>query len=101
MKQENSENTFIFDLHVHTSAVSACGRIAPEDVTGLYAAAGYTGIAITDHFFKEYFDSLGALSWEEKTDRYLEGYRRAKRDAHGRFAHGMRKKRLGPAARAA
>lgn len=83
MEREAKENRFLFDIHTHTSAVSACGQIAPEDVTGLYAAAGYSGIAVTDHFFKEYFDSLGSLTWEKKTDRYLEGYRRAKQNAHG------------------
>ena len=83
MKQEPSAKGLFFDLHIHTSAVSRCGMIPPEDVTGLYAAAGYTGIAITDHFFKAYFDSLGDLPWEAKIDRYLEGYRRAKQNSHG------------------
>lgn len=73
----------IFDLHVHTSAVSACGKVLPEDVTGLYAAAGFTGIVITEHFHKEYFDSLGELPWQMKIDHYLEGYRRAKNNSHG------------------
>lgn len=83
MKQNDSEKKLLFDLHVHTSTVSRCGKVLPEDVTGLYAAAGYTGIAITDHFFQAYFDSLGDLSWEAKIDRYLEGYRRARADSHG------------------
>ena len=77
------EQNYLFDIHVHTGIVSACGRVDPEDVTGLYATAGYTGIVITDHFHKEYFDSLGGLSWKEKMDRYLAGYRRAKENAHG------------------
>lgn len=72
-----------FDLHVHTNAVSICGEVTPEDATGLYAAAGYTGIAVTEHFHKGYFDSLGDLSWPEKVDRYMEGYRRAKAAPHG------------------
>lgn len=81
MKQ--TENSFIFDLHVHTNAVSRCGEVAPEEVTALYAAAGYTGIVITEHYHKAYFDSLGGICWKDKINQYLEGYRRARQNAHG------------------
>lgn len=81
MKQTDNTPSFIFDLHVHTDAVSQCGEVSPEDAVGLYTAAGYTGIVITDHFHQRYFDSLGDIPWEQKVDRYLEGYRRARQAA--------------------
>ena len=42
-----------------------------------YKEAGYNGIIITDHYYKEYFESMLEGSWEEKTDIYLSGYRAA------------------------
>ncbi len=77
------EQELKFDLHVHTNAVSSCGEVSPEDMTGLYAAAGYAGVAVTEHFHQTYFDSLGDLSWPEKVNRYMEGYRRACAQPHG------------------
>jgi len=43
----------------------------------MYRDAGYQGIVFTDHFHEEYFSSLGDMKWEDKIDRYLEGYREA------------------------
>jgi len=64
-------------MHVHTSEVSPCGKVNASELVKLYKEAGYDGIVITDHYFDRYFDSLGWLSWEEKTDIYLSGYRKA------------------------
>ena len=35
---------------------------------------------LTDHFHKQYFESLKLESWERKIDRYLEGYHKAKKE---------------------
>lgn len=63
------------DLHIHTAEVSNCGNISAKELIGLYHEKGYEGLVITDHYFKQYFDDLGDLPWEEKIHRYLEGYR--------------------------
>jgi len=63
-----------YDTHVHTSEVSQCGKVNAATVVELYKEAGYYGIVITDHYKKEYFDSLGNIPWEEKIDMYLSGY---------------------------
>jgi len=66
-----------YDTHVHTSEVSYCGKVPAEEAVRLYKDAGYDGIVITDHFFDLYFEALGDISWNEKIDCYLEGYRTA------------------------
>lgn len=66
-----------YDLHVHTSETSNCGRIPGRRVAELYRDAGYDGIVVTDHFYAGFFADLGKLSWEEKVDRFLAGYRAA------------------------
>ena len=69
--------TYKYDMHVHTSEVSPCGKVSAQELVKLYKEAGYDGIVITDHYFDGYFDSLGQLDWEEKIDMYLSGYRKA------------------------
>jgi hypothetical protein len=43
----------------------------------MYRDAGYQGIVFTDHFNEENLNAYGKISWEEKIDRYLAGYRNA------------------------
>lgn len=70
-------NTYKFDTHIHTQETSSCGKVKAIEAVYLYKEAGYNGIVITDHYFREYFDSLGNLCWEEKADIFLKGYRTA------------------------
>lgn len=69
---------FKFDMHVHTSETSGCGQVPAKEVVHLYHDIGYQGIMITDHFHKEYFDSLGNLGDKEKIEQYLSGYHMAR-----------------------
>lgn len=66
-----------YDIHTHTSEVSPCGKIKALEVVHLYKQAGYSGIVITDHYYKGYFDKIDSQSWDEKIDHYLEGYKKA------------------------
>lgn len=38
------------DLHVHTSEVSACGKLTVEEVLRLYREHGFDAVVITNHF---------------------------------------------------
>lgn len=72
---------YVFELHFHTSEVSACGNVSAADGVRAYAEKGYAGLVVTDHFYRGYFDSLpDTLSWPEKVDRFLAGYRTAERE---------------------
>jgi len=70
-----------YEIHCHTSEVSSCGKVSAEDVVKTHYNAGFTGVAITDHYYKGFFDKLGDIAWNEKIDKYLEGYRTAKKTA--------------------
>ncbi len=70
-----------YEIHCHTSEVSGCGKVKAEDVVRTHYNAGFTGIAITDHYHSFFFDKLSDMTWEEKIDKYLEGYRAAKKTA--------------------
>jgi len=70
-----------FETHCHTSETSPCGKISGSQVVDGLKAAGYMGTFITDHFYSRYFErgSLKDLAWEDKAERYLAGYRAAKK----------------------
>lgn len=74
--REDFSVSFLYDCHVHTSEVSACGFIPGREMAELYSEANYAGIVITDHYYHGYFDPL-AGSWEEKTQNYLQGFNKA------------------------
>lgn len=71
---------FRLDPHVHTGDSSKCGRIPADELVDVYKAAGYDGVTITDHMHKGYINLLYCREdWDTCVDRYLDGYRRAKK----------------------
>lgn len=69
---------FLYDTHVHSSEVSLCGKLPARELVRLYKEAGYAGFILTDHFYRDYFDSLPSGNWESRADAFLQGYRLAK-----------------------
>jgi predicted metal-dependent phosphoesterase TrpH len=65
---------YLFDTHVHTQETSSCGKVKAQEGVNLYKKAGYSGIVITDHYYKQYFDNLPYNNWNDKIHRYLTGY---------------------------
>ncbi|MHC1696099.1 MAG: PHP domain-containing protein [Eubacteriales bacterium] len=73
MKPEDTTAGYKYDLHVHTHT-SPCGSVSGADMVRLFAAAGYSGIMITDHYAGYFFDRHSSLPWEEQVEIYLKGY---------------------------
>lgn len=71
---------FLYEMHIHTSVGSRCGRMLPEDVVRLFHRYGYAGIFITDHFFNNPSTTVPfkEISWEDAIDQYCLPYERAK-----------------------
>jgi len=72
------------ELHAHTAQVSPCAVMTAEQVVDEYIAAGYTTLLIADHFCDYVMDN-GGVTWKQKVDHYLAGYRRAKEYAGDRI----------------
>lgn len=52
--QLSAEYRYRIELHAHTSPVSKCSDITPQEMAEIYHALGYDGIVITNHFqYKE------------------------------------------------
>ena len=65
---------FKLDTHNHTSEISGCSILSAKEMVLAYQAAGYDGIVITDHYYKEFFEGLPQNTWEEQIKHYLTGY---------------------------
>ena len=69
---------FQYDLHVHTSQGSLCGRSTGAEIAKAYKDAGYAGIVITDHHFGGNTRPDRNLPWEEWAEAFCSGYWDAK-----------------------
>jgi predicted metal-dependent phosphoesterase TrpH len=69
---------FLFDTHIHTKEASSCSRVPAEEIVKRYKELGYNGLCITDRVSVHQFSRHGG-SYEEQTEKYLSGYRAAKK----------------------
>ncbi len=70
-----SEYKYKTELHAHTSPASGCSKIPPEELVGMYKDAGYTSLAVTNHFIFE-----KEANPDEKILAYLDDFNRAKKE---------------------
>ncbi len=70
-----------YDLHIHTSEVSGCGKIKSKDIVKMYKDIGYDGLVITDHYYEGFFENIKDSSWNKKAEDFLIGYRTAHEEA--------------------
>ena len=67
-----------YEIHLHTSQSSACGRSTGAEHARYYKALGYDGIFVSDHFYRGNCAVRRDLPWYEWVRRFCEGYRDAK-----------------------
>jgi predicted metal-dependent phosphoesterase TrpH len=78
---------FKAELHSHTRETSNCGKATAAELVDAYIANGYSTVVITDHlsthtYFRYDYDKM---SWDEKIDVFLLGYKAALEAAKGRI----------------
>lgn len=64
------------EIHLHTAHSSSCGKVDADTIARLYAAAGYSGIVVTDHFSRKNFDKHGWKISGTSLPQFLDGYHR-------------------------
>ena len=67
-----------YETHLHTKECSLCATASGAYQAEAYKDAGYTGIIITDHFFRGNTNVRRDLPWEERIDLFCKGYENAK-----------------------
>jgi len=70
-------NNYLYETHMHTSEVSACGSSTAAEQVRAYKDRGYAGIIITDHFINGYCACPPDLPWEDKMRFVYNGYEAA------------------------
>jgi len=69
--------TYKFDPHTHTAESSNCSAITAIELVEGYHAAGFSGIAITDHLAD--YCMFQYKDWDACIDRLMRGYNAAKK----------------------
>lgn len=75
---EESLFPYLYETHLHTTEGSACAHNTAEELVLAYKAAGYTGIMVTDHFYRGNTAVDRNCSWEDWVEAYCKGYENAK-----------------------
>ena len=65
------------DTHTHTSGVSFCSEVSPEEFVERYRDAGYGAVVLTNHYSRMYMFRYGE-TWEDQIKIYLDAYRKAR-----------------------
>lgn len=75
---------YIYETHLHTSQSSKCGKSPGRDYIQKYIDAGYTGIIVTDHFYRGNCRVDRSLPWPEFVNRFCAGYEDARNEGEKR-----------------
>lgn len=70
-----------YETHCHGSECSKCAHSTARELVHAYKAAGFAGLALTDHFIHGYTCVDANLPWEERMARYYGAYLDAKEEA--------------------
>ena len=72
---------YLYETHCHCSWCSACATSSPEEQVRAYAAAGYAGLVLTDHFIRGNTAVDRNLPWAQRMHCYYDAYLAAKKAA--------------------
>ncbi len=67
-----------FEIHLHTSACSACAVSTAEEMIDAAKESGYSGVVFTNHFYHGNTCVDRNLPWEDFVDAYAADYYKAK-----------------------
>ena len=71
-------NRYLYETHVHTSESSVCAHSTGAQMARAYAAGGYTGIIVSDHFYYGNTVADRSLPWRDWVEQYCLGYEHAR-----------------------
>ena len=76
---------FKTELHCHSNDVSACARVDVNDIVKKFTEANYSTLVLSNHFSRGTYDHVGAESWEDWIDKFINGYEKLKAAARGKL----------------
>lgn len=69
---------FIYEMHQHTAACSACAAADPKKTVRALKKAGFAGMVMTDHFYHGNTGVHRRLHWEDFVNAFKKAYLAAK-----------------------
>lgn len=78
MDSKKTDFPYLYETHLHTTEGSACAHNTAEELVYAYKEAGYTGIMVTDHFYRGNCAIDRNMAWEDWVEAYCKGYENAK-----------------------
>jgi hypothetical protein len=76
--------SYLYETHLHTCQGSACGVSRGRDYIRPYIDLGYSGIIITDHFFRGNSAVDQRLPWKKRIELFCRGYEDARNEGERR-----------------
>lgn len=70
-----------YQMHMHTSPCSKCGKITPRELVKALYDGGYAGGVITNHFQRGNTGIERTLPWEKFVDAYIDDFLELKKEA--------------------
>ncbi len=64
-----------FEIHLHTNNCSGCAVSSPEEMIDAAAEKGYSGIVLTNHFYRGNTCVDRKLPWKEFVEAYVQDYK--------------------------
>lgn len=74
---------FLYEMHQHSDACSACGHMSPADAVRELKEAGFAGMVLTDHFYHGNSRIDRSRGWEFFVQAYAAGWQAARSAAEG------------------
>ena len=71
---------YLYETHIHTREGSACGVSKGREYIQKYLDLGYTGIIVTDHFFRGNCRADRNLPWKKWVQEFCRGYEAAREE---------------------
>jgi hypothetical protein len=71
---------YLYETHLHTCQSSLCAETPGHEYVSRYKDLGYTGIIITDHFYRGNTAADPSLPWEKWVDAFCRGFEDAREE---------------------
>ena len=65
---------YYYELHMHTSDTSRCGKSPAADMVAAYKQKGFTGVVVTDHLMNVQSHAETETDWNRRVEKQLAGY---------------------------
>lgn len=75
-----SDYKYKYEVHMHTSQSSRCGKTPGADYIAEFKRLGYTGMIVTDHFYHGNTAADRSLNWEGFVKEFCRGYEAAREE---------------------